>query len=674
MKAKRWSLMAFALLAAPACNDDTEAPPPDAGAIHWSLSLTHAASLEVDPGARVPLQAFYSNSRDGGLGGESITFRIVGSAQGGQLTANAALTDDSGFAAVEFMAPLAATNQPIQVEVAAAKLSAPLYVQIQVVAPRLRILPIGPAEREARTEMSLPVQVLVERVGGGPVEGIEVVAVLRLDGAPVPEGYGLNDSGVGQVLAVTGASGMARFDLVTGPADADLRVDVSQAQAGMVNFLFHVRENGLGPRGCRHDSDCGPGFICEREGEGEEAQYVCVPADDGGCDPITPRPGQCPDGYTCDVNGECIPGGSVGCRQVGCPEDFLCRGNICVRPCVDDEDCPLGLDCLGEICQEGDPPVDIVLIEGRWETRYQFDLSEVLGFLGGLGGPLDFIDQAFRGNLDIGIPLIGGLIEDAIEDLLARYVPPWVPDLVHALNILVHIFEELQVVGEMEVSHRPNPLHVRGTEVWEHAVIHLIDRCPLGRQDPNWPTCAEVDIIFDQQIGDFGTIGTDVPPFSGRVYLDADQNWHVRFNREVNADLVGLVRYVVNLVISIATNGRFDNLPDALEAAIDCAGVQRAADQVACDLSGGRFCRVPGVEAMCQDAVRQAGQRVDQILGQLGIGWTAMDFLQDGQVYDDDNDLLADELGRWPHPAGTLDGRFRAVLNGPMEGIWHADR
>ena len=139
-------------------------------------------------------------------------------------------------------------------------------------------------------------------------------------------------------------------------------------------------------------------------------------------------------------------------------------------------------------------------------------------------------------------------------------------------------------------------------------------------------------------------------------------------------DLVGLVRYVVNLVVSISTNGRFNNVPDALGAAIDCRGIQRAADQTACDLSGGRVCVVPGVEQTCQQAVQQAGLMIDQQLAQLGVAWTAMDFDQYSRVYDDDNNLIADELGRWPAPAGQLDGNFRLILNRPLEGLWNATR
>ena len=128
----------------------------------------------------------------------------------------------------------------------------------------------------------------------------------------------------------------------------------------------------------------------------------------------------------------------------------------------------------------------------------------------------------------------------------------------------------------------------------------------------------------------------------------------------------------MNLVVSISTEGRARDLPQALEQAIDCQGVARAANDAArqMGLNGG----IPGVDQMCQTAVAEAGRQVDEILGRIGIGWEVMDFDQRAQVFDDNNDLLADELGRWPDDPGDLDGRFRLIWRAPIEGVWFGDR
>ena len=656
-----------------ACSDDPPSTTPDAGPVNWSLVLTHDSQLTGDLGESLVLQTFYSNSEQGGLEGENVRFEIVGQAQGASLTSGDQRTDAQGFAASVIQLPLVATAQPIQVAISAAKVE-PLIVQIDARLPEMVLLPIGPTERELRTGLGVATQVMVRRVGGGPVEGVAVRFAIRTDGNPIEEGRGIDAPGVGEVTVTTGPSGVARVNVLTGSVEGDLRLSAQAERVGMINFIYHVTTRGGGDAGCRLDSDCGEGFVCERQGQGENAVYACVPETFAGCDPDDPIVAQCPQGYICDVTGECIPGGAVGCIQAGCEGGQVCIGNICVDPCTDNDDCPNGQECVDDVCQEPGAPPDLVLIEGFWDTRYQFDMSEVLGPLGDLGAPLDFLDQAFRGNLDIPIPVIGDVIEAAVADLITAYVPPWVADLVHGLNSIVHIFQQMQVIGQMEARHRANVLHVRGTEVWDRAVVQLIDRCDRGRQDPNYPQCAEVDILLDQDLGEIGRIETDVPPFVGRLYLDRNQEWNVLFDREVHMDLVGLVRYVVNLVVSISTNGRFNNVPDALVAAIDCRGIQRAADQTACDLSGGRVCVVPGVEQTCQQAVQQAGLMIDQQLAQLGVAWTAMDFDQYSRVYDDDNNLIADELGRWPAPAGQLDGNFRLILNRPLEGLWNATR
>jgi len=666
-----YALLLFALLGA--CSEDKPEPSADAGPTNWSLALTHESQLTGDLGESLMLQVFYSNSESGGLEGENIHFEIAGAPQGASLSANDLRTDAQGFAAVTIQLPLVATVQPIQVAISAAKVD-PLIVQIDARQPQLLLVPIGPTERELRTELLVPTQIMVKRAGGGPVEGVSVRFAIRTDGNPLAAGQGIDALGASVAQAVTGASGIARVNVLTGEVEGDLRVSAEVEGVGTINFIYHITERGGGEAGCRLDSDCGEGFICERQGQGEDAVYACIPEAASGCDPNDPVSAQCPLGYICDVTGECIPGGAVGCIQAGCEGGQVCIGNVCVDPCSDNDDCPNGQECVDDICQEPTAPPDLVLIEGFWNTRYQMDLSEVLGPLGDLGAPIDFLDQAFRGNLEIPIPLIGDIIEDAVADLIAAHVPPWVGDLVHGLNSIVHIFQGMQVAGQMEARHRANPLHVRATEVWDRAIVQLIDRCPLGRQDPNYPACAEVDILLDQDLGDIGRIETDVPPFVGRLYLDRDQEWNVRFDREVHMDLVGLVRYVVNLVVSISTNGRFNNVPDALEAAIDCQSIQRAADQAACDLSGGRICNVPGVDQMCRQAAQQAGLMIDQQLGELGLAWTAMEFDQTSRVFDDDNNLLGDELGRWPAPPGTLDGDFRLVVNRPLEGVWHGVR
>ena len=661
------------IVALTACSAEVPENTFDAGPTYWSLALTHDSELTGDLGERVMLQVFYSNSQVGSLEGENVRFEVVGSAQGASLSSNDQLTDAQGFAAVTLQLPLEATVQPVQVSISAAKVE-PLVVQVSARQPRLTVVPVGPTERELRTELGVATQVLVRREGGGPVEGIAVEFAIRDADNGLPAGQGVGAPGVSESVVVTGPSGLARVNVFTGSVEGDLRLAVEAQGVGVVSYLYHITTRGGGEAGCRLDSDCGDGFVCERQGEGDDAVYACIPEGEAGCDPNNPAPGQCPQGYVCDITGECIPGGAVGCIQAGCAGGQICIGNVCVDPCSDNDDCPNGQECVDDICQEPVAPPDLVRIEGFWETRYQLDLSEVLGPIGDLGAPIDFLDQAFRGNLEIPIPIIGDVIEDAVSDLIAAYVPPWVADLVSGLNSVVHIFQSMQVAGRMEARHRVNPLHVRATEIWDRAIVQLIDRCPRGRQDPNYPGCAEVDILLDRQLGDFGRIETDVPPFSGRVYLDRQQEWNVVFDREVHMDLVGLVRYVVNLIVSISTNGRFNNVPDALAAAIDCQGIQRAADRAACDLSGGRICQVPGVEQTCRQAAQQAGVMIDQQLGQLGLAWTAMDFEQDAPIHDDDNDLLGDELGRWPAPAGTIDGDFRLVVDRPLEGLWNGQR
>ena len=72
------------------------------------------------------------------------------------------------------------------------------------------LLPIGQTERELRTELGVATQVMVRRVGGGPVEGVSVRFAIRTDGNPIAEGRGVDAQGVDEVIVTTGPSGVAR--------------------------------------------------------------------------------------------------------------------------------------------------------------------------------------------------------------------------------------------------------------------------------------------------------------------------------------------------------------------------------------------------------------------------------------------------------------------------------
>ncbi|MCX7959207.1 MAG: hypothetical protein N3B13_09185, partial [Deltaproteobacteria bacterium] len=237
---------------------------------------------------------------------------------------------------------------------------------------------------------------------------------------------------------------------------------------------------------CKTDADCpGPNYYCQN-GECKEIKTSCDSVSD------------CPYGYICE-NNTCVPGGGQDCKNDSdCPTGF-CKDGKCIS-CIRDSDCPQDNICADGICVPkpkcGDMEDEDVT--GLWYTEHDFDLSNALLGLPKLAEPLDFIDQVFKGNLgDIGnIPIIGDILEALVQDLIKQYVPPWVPNLIHGLNALANILQQMKVLGIMELWNTQVPDMVNGKEQWESIVVWWIDQCPKGRQDPNWPQCAELDIAM----------------------------------------------------------------------------------------------------------------------------------------------------------------------------------
>lgn len=95
---------------------------------------------------------------------------------------------------------------------------------------------------------------------------------------------------------------------------------------------------------CGTDSDCKPGFVCERTAPG---QARCVPA---GCQSNA----DCPGGQVCE-NGDC-----VACRSdAQCGANNRCRAGACVPfECSTDEDCSGNRICVENLCEEPPRPPD----------------------------------------------------------------------------------------------------------------------------------------------------------------------------------------------------------------------------------------------------------------------------------------------------------------------------
>ncbi len=101
---------------------------------------------------------------------------------------------------------------------------------------------------------------------------------------------------------------------------------------------------------------------------------------------------------------------------------------------------------------------------------------------------------------------------------------------------------------------------------------------------------------------------------------------------------------------------------------IDCSEVQQAVDDMACDMSNGSICSVPGVEAACEAAKKQLPKALMDWLAKQGVP-TKMTFAGSAKIADDDKDKYADHL-----KDGVWNGKIEVIFNGKLTGKWKGER
>ncbi len=318
-------------------------------------------------------------------------------------------------------------------------------------------------------------------------------------------------------------------------------------------------------------------------------------------------------------------------------------------------------------------PPEFLIVAGSYRTHYKMDLSRYLLGLSNIAEPLDFLDQAIAGNVNTGFPPLDALV----RDIIARYVPPWVGTVIGVLNSLANFFEEVEARGVLNLA-QPLPTGnvspVSANETWNTLTVKIIDNCPRGRQDPNYPACAEQMIPIATPPTPIGAvdIGVDPRPFMG-VLQPGRPRAPIRFDdREVRMEMTKLIRVVADLAISLGTNGQVPSLQVALERAIDCVQLEAETERLATSIGlSARLARAAaaGVRAVCDQEKQNVITRIIGGIEGIGIGWEALEFDMIGDAHDTNGNHRPETLQVHTVP-DTLDGRFRLVVGTRFDGTW----
>lgn len=322
------------------------------------------------------------------------------------------------------------------------------------------------------------------------------------------------------------------------------------------------------------------------------------------------------------------------------------------------------------------PPPSIFLdLNGTFNTRYELDLSAYLFGISGIANELDFIDQTFAGNISTGFPPLDAFITSIVQ----QFVPPWVVDLVGVLNTAATLFDVVLVNGgRMTITQDPpvdsqaTTTVLRATETWTEMVIYIVDQCPLGRSDPNFPRCAEFHVPVTHNPASVGPVDilVEVKPLTGFLNAGIPEADFRFVDREVDMELQKLILLVLDTAVRLATP--YNSLRDALGNVVNCGGLGDDARDFAQNTLGLNLVAAIGIGALVED---QCNDILDDIVGGvggIGVTFEAMDFDQLGHAIDQTpaDGLRRPEILQTINVANTIDGRFRLAIQDPMGGKW----
>jgi hypothetical protein len=317
-------------------------------------------------------------------------------------------------------------------------------------------------------------------------------------------------------------------------------------------------------------------------------------------------------------------------------------------------------------------PAQFLDLNGTYNTRYVFDLSAYLFGISNIADELDFIDQTFAGNIDTGFPPLDAFIVSIVQ----QFVPPWVVDLVSALNTMATLFSEVRVNGGRLTITQDPPLMptdpitaIHATETWTEFVLLIVDQCPGGRSDPNFPTCAEHHVPVTHNPAAVGPVNilVEIKPFNGTLDAGVPQAAFRFIDREIDMEMQKLILLIVDTVVRLVTP--YNDLRSALGGVVDCGNLGAEARDFAQYQLGLGLLPAIGIGTLVEDQCNDVLDGIVNGVGGIGVTWEAMDFDQLGFAVDTNGDRKPEVLQQIT-VRDTIDGRFRFAIQDPMGGEW----
>ncbi|MCC6809263.1 MAG: hypothetical protein IT381_17680 [Deltaproteobacteria bacterium] len=590
----------------PAANEELQTQSQPKGTL--LLKPLGSARIEADKNADITLNLVATYIEVGPAADIEVDVQFSGAAQG-ELRTGSYRTTEQGFLAIPYHTPEA---ENLTVIIRCKSGNAPtINFTVVVAKDTVKLDWAGKKPHLIKKETDDELRVNATNQRGAPVSGVEVVVEL----------IGKSDFGAGffaHTTAWTDGSGMARFPFAAGTAITSYQVRATSPRLNEAKLEVVVAESLPSTMACSFTSDCAPGDVCTN-GLCQAGSRRCR----GG------HPEDCPEGYSCSTANICEYGG--------------CSGASCV------------------------PPGASIDVSGRWRTQYLFDFSETLGFLTKLADPIAKIDTLLQGKLPVDIPIFGPVIELMLTELIRAYVPDWAPKLATALNDLFTALGDVNIFGRMDLKPQAMGGNVLdGEEVWEYVEVKIASFCPRRQSDPQWPTCAKVNIQLSPNLGSDVTAKATAKPFTAKIEgVTLTMN-----HREAELEMRKFISVLVDLIGNIASNGRAKTTEEMVVLIVDCPGLQEAADEIACDVTNGSTCHLTWWNTVCTALAGALGTFIANEIDKVPLTWTLVDFTQVSTAKDTRPPATkADVLEN-----GTISGTTNFFVGRPMTGTFKAVR